>query len=99
MAKKKKSHKKQQFKYAAPTAHRDLTPAVAGSQPITTAGVVTKTVKGGVLSYEVANLSLIKNDIRKVAVLAVGFVALQLALWWLFEHTGLGAAVYHLIKV
>ncbi len=99
MAKKKKSHKlhkKNQFKDASPTNSATTGEAQVKPTPVVAA---TKGVNSASLNYEIANLHLIKRDIRKVALLAGFFVALQLVLWFLFEHTGLGNAVYHLIKV
>lgn len=39
------------------------------------------------------------RDVKRILILAVGLVLLQLVLWYLFEHTGLGPAVYRLIKL
>ncbi len=91
---KKKSRKKHQFKHSAPVASsptRAAEPAVVTREP-------AKSVPP-VAAYEVENLSLIKQDVRKVAVLAAAFVALQAVLWFVFNYTSFGASVYHLIKL
>lgn len=94
MAKKKKSHKKhQQFKYATPTA-----PSVGG-EPKRSEAATNKPAASRSYSYEVASLPLIKKDLRKVIILAGSFVVLQLILWFLFDHTGLGPSIYRVIKV
>lgn len=41
----------------------------------------------------------VKRDIRKIAWLALGFVVVLLVGSYLFDHTGIGARVYGLIKV
>lgn len=91
---KKKSRKKHQFKYAEPTSAATATPKPAVTSSATSARMAT-----GGLQYQVNNLDLIKGDIRKVAILATSFVLLQLVLWFVFNHTGLGPAVYHLVQV
>ncbi len=46
-----------------------------------------------------ARLSYVGRDVRRVVVLVSAATALELALWLAFNHTGLGAAVYRLIKI
>jgi hypothetical protein len=96
MAKKKKSHKKHQFKYAAPTKAPSASSSLESGKAVVTAA---RPVTLPTLNYEIKNLSLIVKDIRKVVLLGSVFVFLQLVLWGLFEYTGLGEAVYSLIKV
>lgn len=94
MAKKKK-RKKHQLKYAAPT--KSVTPkasALAGSAAKAAAVSSKKTSK-----TESSEFGYVKRDLRSVGILAAAFVTLMLLLWLGFEHTGLGTAVYQLIKL
>ncbi len=97
MAKKKK-FKKHQFKQRN-QADAPLAPAAMPSAEV--AAVTSTSVPKSVapVVVESADLAFVKRDLRKVAVLAAGFVALQLILWYLFRSTALGSHVYSLIKV
>lgn len=95
MSKKKKSQKKHQFKYAEA---KSATASPAQSSANLSAPTSSAAAKQTSLGYQVANLELIKGDVRKVLVLAGSFVLLQLVLWFVFGHTSLGSGVYHLIK-
>ena len=41
----------------------------------------------------------VRRDVTRVGILAGVCVLIELALWYLFNHTGLGDAVYRLIKI
>ncbi len=108
MAKKKKLHKKQQRQHKqsfAKSSSAQLPVAAAqGTREtmVTSAAVVVGS--GAVrapapFDYAVENLDLIRKDVRKVVVLAATFVLIQVLLWVLFEHTGLGSAVYSFVKI
>lgn len=43
--------------------------------------------------------SYVGRDVRRIGVLALAGAAIQLALLYLFNHTGLGSSVYSLIKI
>lgn len=104
MSKKKKSHKKHQFKHSqssASAAGASQSNATSPNQPAeranpAPASVVPTVSNAAAVSYEVADLALIKRDVRKVLIMAGSFVVLQVGLWLLFNHTGLGNIVYHL---
>jgi hypothetical protein len=45
------------------------------------------------------DFSYVLGDLQRIVVLAVSFVLVEAILWFLFAHTGFGAAVYHLVQV
>jgi len=45
------------------------------------------------------DFSYVSIDLARIAVLAVLLVGLELVLWLLFTHTGVGSAVYSFVKV
>jgi hypothetical protein len=92
MAKKKRA-KKHQFKYAAPTVAKSTTDTVV--EQLETTSKATPAVP----MATVAHADLLHRDLRKVIVLASGFVVLEFVLWFLLNHTSLGSTVYGLIKV
>jgi ribose/xylose/arabinose/galactoside ABC-type transport system permease subunit len=101
---KKKHRKKHNFKYTTPS---QVSPAPASAtatsgtaaQPSKATAAVRPAAQGGSIVANLEEFSYVKRDLAKVGMLAVGFVALQFVLWYLFEHTGLGNSVYHLIKL
>lgn len=101
---KKKNRKKHNFKYATSSGtNRAAAPAEA-STPAARQSVtpVAAAAKSPVINKNLAvgdDLSYVTKDLSKVAVLAAAFTALELILWYLFNHTGLGTQVYHLIRL
>lgn len=101
MAKKKKS-KKHNFTYGKPGRSAKPVAPFAKTQAEPAPSKQTAVSPGtptSVASYEVAHLPEIKSDVGRVLVLAVCFVAAQIVLWYLFEHTGLGPHIYNLVKL
>lgn len=98
---KKKSHRKHQFKHTAPAAHVAEKPTDLGPSIKPAAAPKLNTLKGSsTLEAEFGpGLSFVRHDLRKVGVLAAGFIAVELVLWYLLNHTGLGPAVYQLVKL
>jgi heme/copper-type cytochrome/quinol oxidase subunit 3 len=98
MAKKKK-HKKHNFNHAksAPQAtNKPAEPTAIAATP-TRARAVASGPQLAALAMPDKHMQQITADVRRVLMLAVGFVLLQIILWYLFEHTGLGPAVYNLV--
>ncbi len=101
---KKKNRKKHNFKYASgggvqtvDTKSNAAPPSAATSAPpapavVTRPQLAAKTAVGDDLSY-------VGKDLGKISVLATTFIAVELVLWYLFNHTGLGVQVYRLIKL
>lgn len=99
---KKKHRKKQNFKYGQTSAAVDR-PLVTASND------TTSTAKGNQLSANLKKIGSepresvgfehVKSDVVRVAALAAVFIGVELVLWFLFNHTGLGSATYKLIKL
>ncbi len=95
MAKKKKNHRKHQFQSSAPKAVNPAAFEQSGSSSVPS----QRPKSSAAVATDVANIQLVKQDVRRVLVLAVGFFTLQLILWYLFNHTPLGPWTYNLIKL
>jgi hypothetical protein len=95
----KKKHRKKQFKARSVTAPQAVTAPLAMPAAPVVPQAPAAVVATPQSTEETVRLRLIRRDIRRVAVLAGSFVALQLVLWYLFGHTSLGNSVYQLIKI
>jgi hypothetical protein len=98
---KKKQGKKHKFKYS--------TPAVPGQSG--TVGVdlpkraATARVQPGIhartpvaASGPSRDFSYVGADLRRIGILAACLVALELVIWFVFGHTGVGNAVYQMVQ-
>ncbi|MEO7618020.1 MAG: hypothetical protein ABIS59_04240 [Candidatus Saccharibacteria bacterium] len=92
---KKKTHKKQSFKYAQPTAHAD---AMTVSPVTMSASTPTRTSNAVVLTTLNDNPYL-GQDLTKLGIIAVSLIVLEFVLSALFSHTSLGSTVYNLYKI
>lgn len=45
------------------------------------------------------DFSYVISDLRRILALGASLVVAELALWYLFGHTGLGKSVYNLVNV
>jgi hypothetical protein len=103
MAKKTKSTKKHRFKYAEPTgvAARPAESTLQETSSVAPSAKPNAVFKpqAGAAVVASRDFGYVTTDLRRLAVFAVGLIALELILWYLFEHTGLGAAVYGLIRL
>ena len=109
MAKKKNSSKKHRFKHTEPSVRSQVSsPAkVANGTDVAAANVMASTVKPAAPSRGTGAASAalqrdyryVTRDVWTIAVLATTLVGLQLVLWYVMNHTGLGPAVYNLVKV
>ena len=101
MAKKKYSTKKHRFKHAEPspavleTRENGATPAPATA---TTAPAKPRVYGGGAAVSE-RDFSYVAVDLRRIAIMATGFILLEVILWYVFGHTGVGDSIYHLVQV
>lgn len=89
----KKKHRKKNFKPKASTAEPRQTPVTALPSEAVIAAIPAPATP------DMPQLQLIRHDVRRVVVIAGVFVLLQVILWYLFNNTGLGAAVYRLIQL
>jgi hypothetical protein len=99
MAKKKTQSKKHKFKHVEAAA-------VAGGMPQAEALVhehATATTRVQPLHAAAItggrDFSYVASDLRRISVMAVILIALEVLLWALLSHTGAGDAVYSFIKL
>jgi hypothetical protein len=99
MAKKNKPSKKHSLKYAQPTTGvgTGVTPAPAAPKATTT--TPARPAAGAAAVASGRDFSFVAADLRRIAIFAVGLVGIELVLWYLLNHTGLGQAVYNLVSV
>jgi hypothetical protein len=45
------------------------------------------------------DFTYVANDLRRIGVMAVSLVALEILLWYVLGHSSLGQAVYRLVQV
>ena len=103
---KKKQRKKHQFKAAhvggaaipAVQTSQHATPAARESAAVV-AEKRTKATRNSQALAGVEDFGYVSVELKRVAILAVGLVALELILWVLFRQTGLGTRVYQTIKL
>ena len=94
MAKKKNQGKKHRFKYAASSevASLSVSSSATISSPVAQKRVVASTAN-------IRDFSYVSEDLRRIAVWAGSLVALEVVLWYVFGHTGVGNSVYQLVQV
>jgi hypothetical protein len=105
MANKKKKSKKR----AAGRAHTRPTssqaapiaaaPAAPTTESITPTAAVPKSKPATAAAAADPRWGYVGRDVRRTAVIAAACVALELVLWFLLNHTGIGPSIYHLIKL
>ena len=92
---KKKSHKKQTFKYAQPTARVETMPAEVVAIPTSAASYSANAV----VLTTVNDNPYLGKDLKQLGIIAAGLIALEFGLWFLFTHSSIGPAVYNLYKI
>ncbi|HEY2003835.1 MAG TPA: hypothetical protein VGH44_01850 [Candidatus Saccharimonadia bacterium] len=99
MAKKKNQPKKHKFKYTdAVPAETAMVPASPEALADAVTVAPTKSRQAAVAG-PTRDFSYVSVDLGRIAVLAVVLVGLELVLWLLFTHTGVGNTVYNLVNV
>ena len=95
MAKKKslKTNRKHQLKYAAPSGVASI------DRPVKAANFGSVAAQSPAVVTTERDFSYVGHDLRRILVLGGGLIFFLLILWYLFGHTGLGPAVYNLIKI
>ena len=101
MAKKTKTSKKHRFKYAEPSvsAAAAAAPVVAAPAPASKVPAAAAPALAEAATVAGRDFSYVGTDLRRVGVLAASLLALELVLWYLFGHTGVGNVVYNLFQV
>jgi hypothetical protein len=92
---KKKTHKKQSFKYAQPSAGVDT----AIIPPITASASTPTRTSNAVVPTTLNDNPFLGQDLMKLGVIAVSLIVLEFVLSALFSHTSLGSTVYDLYRI
>jgi hypothetical protein len=95
MAKKSKSTKKHRFKYAEPATPVSEAASVGVAAAVRSAASTSP--KLAVPAAAVApgrDFSYVGVDLRRLAILAVSLVVVEIVLWALLTYTGIGSTVY-----
>src|SRR5437660_1299420 len=96
MAKKKSQGKKHKFKYAEPTgvsATQEAAPVSAPATKPTLAAAQTRARVQAVAAASSRDFSYVGADVKRIGILAVALFGVEVLLWYLFGHTGLGSAI------
>jgi len=96
MSKKTKTSKKHRFKHTAPAGEAEAT--VSTSAPVAAASERRLSMSQPMVAVG-RDFSYVQGDLRRVGLLAGSLVTLELLLWWVLGHTGVGSAVYNLLPV
>jgi len=96
MAKKKRSQRKRNLAYARHQANKQqLHSQVSESSPKATDQSRPAAVKPSRAEIPaVINLPFLRQDLRKILILATACISLELILWILLQHTSLGVKVF-----
>ena len=97
MAKKKNQGKKHKFKYAEPTSSLGTVETQASASTTDNSQSRIRQV-AAVAGTPSRDFSYVGRDLRRISLLLLCLVTLELVLWFLFSHTGLGNAVYNLVQ-
>ena len=95
MAKKKNQSNKHRFKYTESPSVPEVTVANGVAQPITKPSMVN--VKDS--QTDERDFSYVSRDLKRIAILAVALIVIEVSLAYVFNHTGLGVSVDNLIKL
>jgi len=107
MAKKRKNRKQKRTaasrRTAAPVqtaaSSVESVPAVSAAAAAAASATVQPRTRPAASAESVARWSYVRADVRQIAILFGVCVGLELLLWYLFEHSGLGSSIYSLVKL
>ena len=95
---KKKTHKKQSFKYAQPTQASEKNSGI--QIPNTMAARTPANVISQSASVVTGNDNpFLSQDLTRLGIIAIALVAIEFGLWFVFGHTSVGLTVYNLYKI
>jgi hypothetical protein len=97
MAKKKNIGKKHRFKHAEPSAA--ILDSSESGKGVSEAAVASRPRPTGGVAVVERDFSYVPIDLRRIGMMAAGFLCLQLILWYMFGHTSIGNAIYNLVQV
>ncbi len=93
MAKKKRSQRKRNLAYARRQAGKqEIHKTEQSVDQVEAPEVISKPEKTKDVS--VVQLPYLRNDLRKIMILASACIGLEIVLWILLQHTGLGTKVF-----
>lgn len=92
MAKATKAGRKHNFKHAQTTSASTTAPRTGVAPTSAPTSVSAAVAEKHDYSYVVA-------DLRRIAILGGSLIVLEVVLWYLLNHTGLGTSIYSLVKV
>lgn len=94
---KKKTRRQHQFKHVKSNS---LTNSPARSAEVVRPAAATTSPASAPTTIVTSHpFAYVLSDLRKVAVMGAGFVALQLILWYIFNATALGERIYSLVRL
>jgi hypothetical protein len=93
MSKKKSNPKKHKFKHADPVAATQATQAPAGQVSKQAVFRSAAPVVSG------RDFSYVGTDVRRIGLMVVGLILIELAFYYALVFTPIGAAVYRLVNV
>jgi hypothetical protein len=98
---KKKSHKRQQFKYSSQKAVSDATENNVTGMDKTNSqkSQYSMANRASQAMAGVEDFGYVRRDLRGLLTLAVACVALELVIWYVFGHTPLGTRAYSLFSI
>lgn len=101
MAKKKNNSKKHRFKNVeSPPSPFGSTPAVDSQAKISTSETRARVVAPKlILAAPERDFSYVSGDLRRIGMMAVALIGVELILNYVLLHTALGTAIYQLVKV
>lgn len=97
MAKKKNPNRKHKFKYAEPVLPTAVVGSTARSATVAQASVGAGLV--GAANPTGQAYGYVARDVRRLGILALVLVLLELGLWYILGHTSAGQSVYSLIRL
>lgn len=92
---KKKTHKKQSFKYSQPVTNSG---ELEASTPILAGDVAARNTYA-VVSTTYNDNPYLGQDLVRLGIIATALVVLEFGLWVLFTHSSVGPTIYNLYKI
>ena len=98
---KKKSHKRQQFKYSSQTAASSATDSQTSGMDTTSSQKRQNSPvnRASQAMAGVEDFGYVRRDLKGLLTLAVACVVLELVIWYVFGHTTLGTRAYSLFSI
>ncbi|HVQ43557.1 MAG TPA: hypothetical protein VMT30_01155 [Candidatus Saccharimonadia bacterium] len=98
MAKKKNTAKKHKFKHVE-AAGATAVVATATESPAAMGASLQSSARSVAPAVSTRDFSYVSSDLRRIGVMAVALVGVELVLYFVLVHTSVGASIYNLVKV